>query len=404
MDIQKIRRDFPILDKEIDGKKVIYLDSACVTLRPKQVIDKINEYYYEYPGCAGRSVHKIGTKVTIEINEARNKVQRFINAAEENEVVFVRNTTEGMNIVASGLSLAKGDRVLTTDREHNSNLVPWLYLQKQKGFDFGVVPSNSDNTFNLETFENMMDKKVKIVSMVHTSNLDGYTIPAEEIIKIAHDHDALVMLDGAQSTPHNNIDVQQLDVDFFAFSAHKMCGPSGVGVLYGKQPLLNDLSPLIVGGSTVKNTTYSSIEFLDAPERFEAGLQNYAGIIGTGAAVDYLKNIGPDEIMRNDCKLNKIISDSLLALDEISVIGPMDPKLRGCAFSFNIKNIDCHNVAMILDEIGNISIRSGMHCVHSWFNEHNINGSARATVYFYNTEDEVRFFAEKVEEIIKNFN
>lgn len=403
LDIKKIRLDFPFLNKEIDGKKIVYLDSACMSLRPNQVIDKINEYYQEYPGCASRSVHKIALKVTIAIEEARIKLQNLICAKEQNEIVFVRNTTEGLNMVAKGLTLNKGDRVLTTDQEHNSNLAPWLKLQEQKGIKLDVVPSNPDNTFNLETYERMIESDVKLVTMVHTTNLDGHSIPAGEIIKIAHDYGALVMLDGAQSVPHKPVDVQKLDVDFLAFSGHKMCGPSGIGILYAKQSLLEDLPPFIVGGGTVKKITYSTAEFLPPPDKFEAGLQNYAGIIGIGAAAKYLQNIGLEEIEQYDFKLNKIISDKLLSQNEILIIGPKDPRLRGCAFSFNIKGVDCHDVAMILDNVGNIMIRSGMHCVHSWFEHHKINGSARAAVYFYNTEDEIKFFCDKVLEIIKDF-
>lgn len=403
MDVQKIRHDFPILQEGFEEQKIVYLDSACVSLRPKQVIEEINGYYNEYPGCAGRSVHKIATKVTMAVEEARIKVQKMIFAKEHNEIIFVRNTTEGLNLVAHGLTLKPGDRVIITDREHNSNLVPWLLLEKEKGIKLDVVPSNPDNSFNLETFENMLDSDVKLVSMVHTSNLDGYTIPAAEIIKLTHEQGALVMLDGAQSAPHKPIDVQQLDVDFFAFSLHKMLGPSGIGVLYGKQQNLEELKPFIVGGSTVQNSTYKSIKFLAPPEKFEAGLQNYAGIIGAGAAVDYLLNIGLSEIEQHDIKLNRIITESLSNYNEISLIGPKAPSLRGCSFSFNIKGVDCHDVAMILDEVGSIMIRSGMHCVHSWFNQHNINGSARASVYLYNTEDEVKFFCEKIIETIENF-
>jgi cysteine desulfurase/selenocysteine lyase len=373
------------------------------------VIDKINEYYNNYPGCAGRSVHKIATKVSLAMTEARVKIQKLINAREENEIIFLRNTTEAMNLVANGINLSQDEKVLTTDHEHNSNLAPWLYIQQragrdaQKSFKLEIVPSKHDNTFNLDAFEELMDKSVKMVSMAHTANLDGYTIPAQDIIKIAHEYGAMVMLDGAQSAPHKPVDVQKLDVDFFAFSSHKMCGPSGIGVLYGKRELLDELPPFIVGGSTVKTTTFNSLEFLPPPDKFEAGLQNYAGIVGTGAAAQYLLDIGLTDIEEHNIKLNRMMTSELVDLDEISLIGPKDPALRGNTFSFNIKGVNCHDVAMILDEVGNIMIRSGMHCVHSWFNHHNIDGSARAAVYLYNTEDEIKFFNEKVREIIKNF-
>lgn len=403
MDVKKIREDFPILQKEINGKRIVYLDSACMSLRPIQVIEKINEYYNEFPGCAGRSVHKFATQVTLAVEEARNKFQNLLHAKEPSELIFVKNATEGLNLVAHSLQFKPGDRVLITDREHNSNLVPWLYLQKHKGIRLEVVPSNPDNTFNLEAYENLMSNDVKLVSMVHTSNLEGYTIPDKEIIQIAHSYNAIVMLDGAQSAPHIPIDVKDLDVDFFVLSAHKMCGPTGVGVLYGKQSLLEELEPFIVGGSSVKSSTYTDVEFLPPPDKFEAGLQNYAGILGAGVAVEYLQDIGLNQIEQHNIKLNEIITNTLSNYEEISIIGPREPRLRSNTFSFNIKNVDCHDVAMILDEVGNIMIRSGMHCVHAWFNHHNIRGSARAAVYLYNTENEMKFFCEKVAEIIENF-
>jgi len=403
LDVQKIRDDFPILHKEINGKKIVYLDSACMSLKPDQVINKIIEYYHEFPSCGGRSVHKLATKVTIAVDEARLKLQRFINAKEPNEIIFLRNATEGMNLVANCIDFQNGSRVLITDREHNSNLVPWVLLHNQNKVKLDIVHSNPDNTFNLETFENMMDKNVKLISMVHTSNLDGYTIPAEEVIKIAHDYGARVMLDAAQSAPHKVIDVQKMDVDFLVFSIHKMCGPTGTGVLYGKYSLLDELCPYIVGGSTVKSSTYSNIEFLPPPEKFEAGLQNYAGIIGAGAAAQYLGDIGLEDIAAHELKLNKIMTDKLSKIEQINTIGPKDHKERGCIFSFNIKGMVSHDVAKILDEVGNIMIRSGMQCVHSWYNDRNLKGSARASVYLYNTEEEVNFFSEKVIEIVESF-
>ena len=374
-----------------------------MSLKPKQVLEKINEYYHEYPSCSGRSVHKLATQATISVDEARARVQKLLNAGQPNEVVFLKNATEGINLLANSLPFATGDRILITDREHNSNLVPWLVLQNRVGIKLETVPSNPDNTFDLETFEAMMGQDVRLVSMVHTSNLDGYTIPEDEIIKIAHDHDAQVLLDGAQSAPHKALDVQKMDVDFFVLSIHKMCGPTGVGALYGKYPLLVNLTPFLVGGGTVNSANNDDITFLPPPDRFEAGLQNYAGIIGAGAAAEYLMEIGLDNISAHDVKLNRIMTDRLQHIGGLELIGPADPELRGPVFSFNIKGIEPHNIAMILDETENILIRSGMQCMHSWFHKNNLTGSARASVYLYNTEDEVRLFSEKVIEIIENF-
>lgn len=411
MDVQKLRADFPVLSQKLDGKPIIYLDSACMTLKPCQVIEAINEYYNEYSGCAGRSIHKMSIKVSSKLDETREQIKSFINAKDSRELIFTKNTTEGLNLVAYSLAhsgrLQKGNIVLTTDREHNSNLAQWHLLKRLWGIEPRVIKSNEDNTFNLENYQTFLDEnrnKVKLVSMVHTSNLEGYTIPVSEIIKLAHENDALVMLDGAQSVAHRPVDIQQLDVDFLAFSIHKMCGPTGVGALYGKYELLDEMDPFIVGGETVENTTYEQANFLAPPQKYEAGLQNYAGLIGAGVAIEYLKNIGMENIQAHETELNKIITERLLNISELDIIGPEDPTLRGGIVSFNIKDINSHDLAMILDEDANIMIRSGMHCVHSWFNAHKIDGAARASVYLYNTKDEVKFFAEKLEEIVENFN
>lgn len=399
MDVKRIREDFPILRKKIDGKSIIYLDNACMTLKPKQVIESMNDYYLNYPACAGRSIHKLGTEVTIKYEESREKIRKFLNAKQTKEIIFTKNTTESINLVARSLKLNKGDMVITTDKEHNSNLIPWHVQKKVRGISHKIVESKDDNTFDLEKFENMMNKNVKLVSMVHTSNLDGYTIPADKIIKIAHEYGALVMLDGAQSASRISTDIQKLDVDFFALSLHKMLGPTGIGVLYGKYHLLNQLEPFIVGGDTVEMSSYDSYTLLDVPEKFEAGLQNYAGVIGAGAAVDFILNIGKRNIDRYGYELNRFLTDELRGMPEISIIGPIDPKLRSGILSFNIKNNDPHDVAMHLDD-SNIMVRSGVFCVHSWFKAHNLNGAVRASFYLYNTKEECEIFVEKIKEIV----
>ncbi len=400
MNIQKIREDFPILSNEINGKPIIYLDNACMTLKPTQVIEAMNEYYYEHPACGGRSVHKFGTQVSIKCDRARKKVKKFLNADDSKEVIFTRNTTEGINLIARCYDFQKGDVVLTTDREHNSNMAPWHIMRELKGIKHEIVRSNPDNTFNMEAYQERMGKDVKMVSMVHTSNLEGYTIPAEEIIKIAHDHGALVMLDGSQSAAHRFIDIKSLDVDFFSFSIHKMCGPTGMGVLYGKYHLLKDLSPFIVGGDTIYETNYKTSKFLDPPNRFEGGLQNYAGILGSGAAVEYLSNIGMKNIQEHETKLNTIMTSKLDNISNVHIIGPKEPEKRAGIVAFWVDDMDAHDLAMILDEVANIMVRSGMHCVHSWFNSRGINGSTRASAYLYNTEEEAKIFGDTLEEVL----
>ncbi len=409
MDIQKIRSDFPSLYKKWNGKYPIYFDNACMTLKPKQVMEAMNEYYNEYPVCGGRSIHKMAKKVDEKVMEAREKFQKFLGAENPEEIVFTKNTTEGLNLVANSLEFKNGDIVLTTDREHNSNLIPWQIQARKRGIKHIVVYSNPDNTFNLENFEEIMSKNrtVRLVSMVHTANLDGYTIPAKEIIKIAHDHGALVMLDGAQSAPHKPVNVKALDVDFFALSVHKMLGPSGMGVLYGKKHLLEELSPFIAGGDTVSDTTFEGAKFLPPPEKFEAGLQNYAGIIGSGAAVDYVSNVGLLNIEKHEARLNRIITEGIKDFHGLNIIGPQAPEMRGGIVSFTVEMLkggDAHDIALVLDETENIEVRSGAFCVHSWFNYRKCEAAVRASLYLYNTEEEARKFIDALGKTVGLFN
>jgi cysteine desulfurase/selenocysteine lyase len=404
MDIERLRADFPVLEQEIEGKPIIYFDNACMTFKPRSVIQSMNDYYTKYPACGGRSVHKFATKVTVAIEEARAKIQNFINASQPAEIVFTRNTTEAINLLGYSFGLKKGDMVLTTDREHNSNLAPWHLLSKKFGIKHKVIESNEDSTFNIENFQAALSDEVKLISIVHSSNLDGYTLPAEDVIKIAHEHDIPVMLDAAQSVPHRKVDVKKLDVDYLAFSIHKMCGPTGIGVLYGKYHRLEDLSPFIAGGDTVEKTTYDESSFLKPPARFEAGLQNYAGLIGAGAAADYLLNIGLENIQKHEEELNAYVTREFESIPEITIIGPEDPYLRGGITSFTVKDMNPHDIAMILDEVANIMIRSGMHCAHSFFNSRGIEGTARVAFYLYNTKSEIDIFLEKLKEIITTFS
>jgi len=402
MDVKKIREDFPILQQKIKGRQLIYFDNACNTLRPRQVIAAQDEYYEQYPACAGRSIHKLSHTATEHYNKAREKIAKFVGAKKAGEVVFTRNTTEGINLVANSFWFERGDIVLTTDREHNSNLIPWQRAAKKLGVEHKIVFSRQDFTFDIEKFKEMV-KQAKLVAMVHSSNLDGYTTPAAEIIKIAHEAGAMVLLDAAQSAPHKQLDVRKLDVDFLAFSGHKMLGPSGMGVFYGKYELLEKLDMFMVGGDTVNNTTYDSADFMKPPEKFEAGLQNYAGAIGLAAAADYIDKIGKDKIQKHEEELTKIVDSGIKQIDGLTVVGVQDAKLRGGVTSFVIEGIHPHDIALILDENANIAIRSGAHCVHSWFNAHKLpNGSARASLYLYNTKDEAEIFVDELKKIAKS--
>jgi len=400
MNTSKIREDFPILNNP--KKPVIYFDNACMTLRPKQVIEKMDQYYYEYPACAERSYHKLGKKATEEYNSARSLIRKFINAKLDKEIIFTKNTTEGINLISKSFGFRRDDYIISTDKEHNSNLLPWQVVAREKGLHRERI--STKDGFDMTTFEQMLKKarsgsNTIFVSMMQTSNMDGTSIPVKEVINIAHKYDAIVMLDGAQSVPHKPIDVKKLDVDLLAFSGHKMLGPSGTGILYGKEEILKRLALYNIGGSTVEDSTYDDATFAPLPERFEAGLQDYGGFIGLGAATEYLKK-HIDDIHEHELKLNKIMTEGLK--NHINILGPEDPKLRSGILSFNTKNnMDFHEVALMLDSYANIMIRSGRHCVHSWFNANKIDGSARASTYLYNTEDEARLFVEKLKEVIK---
>lgn len=401
MNLEKIRQDFPLFQKSINGKPPVYFDNACMSLKPLPVIKAINEYYLDYPACAGRSGHRLGDKVTKKIEEARKKIAEFINAKHTQEIIFTRNTTEGINLIAHSLKLNSGDIILTTDKEHNSNLIPWQILSKKIGVVHKVVESKPDNTFDLEKFESLMSNQVKLVAMVHTSNLDGVSIPAKEIIKIAHKYGALILLDAAQSAPHQKINIAELDIDFLAFSGHKMLGPTGTGVLYGKKHLLETLEPFLTGGDTVEYSTYTNHKLLPIPEKFEAGLQDYAGIIGLGEAAEYLQKIGYKNIAEQEYKLNKYLTDEILKIPKAKIIGPADPTLRSGIISFYIEGIDSHQIAILLDETANVMIRAGQHCVHSWFDSRSIKTSARASLYFYNTMEEAEIFVAGLNKIMK---
>jgi cysteine desulfurase / selenocysteine lyase len=397
LDQNIIRSDFKIFD---GSSNPIYFDNACMSLKPNIVVEAINEYYFEYPACTNRSVHKLGQKATKKVDEARKNIAKFINANSEKEIIFTRNTTEGINLLVNSFGLKKDDVVLITDKEHNSNLVPWLRLKEKVGIILKIIPGNVDGTFNLENFSEMV-KGAKFVSIVHTSNLDGVTNPAKEIIEIAHKNNALVFLDCAQSIAHQKIDVKKLDVDFIAFSGHKMLGPTGTGVFYGKQKLLENLAPFMVGGDTVEFTTYENYKMLEIPEKFEAGLQDYAGIIGLGEAVKYLNKLDWEDIKQHELKLNRYLTEEMQKFSQIKIIGPEDPNLRGGIINFYIENADMHQIAIMLDEMANIAIRSGQHCVHSWFNAKKIKNSARISLYFYNTLEEAEIFINNLTKILK---
>ncbi len=394
---EKLREDFPILHS---NKKFVYFDNACLTFKPRQVIDAMNEYYTEYTACGSRSLHQFGKQVTDKVDDARKEAQKFFNAKKPEEIIFTRNTTEGINMVLHSLDIAKGDIILTSDKEHNSNLLPCQKIARLKGAMHQIVFSKEDNTFDMQAFEKALSKKVKLVSIVHSSNLDGVTFPVKDIIKRAHEVGAIVLLDGAQAAPHKSVDVRGLDADFFACSGHKMLGPTGTGMLYGKYELLERLEPFMVGGETVMNSTYGTATFEEPPHKFEAGLQDYAGLIGLGEALRYLDDKRAFA-EKHEQKLNEIITKELLSIDGLHLIGPKDASQRSGIVSFYIDGVESHNLASVLDASHSIMVRSGRHCVHSWFNHHGIFGSLRASLYIYNTAEEAGLFCEATKKAVK---
>ncbi len=397
MNIEKIRKDFPLLE----SNKNIYFDNACNTLRPLSVIDKMNEYYRDYPVCAGRSNFSLAEKLTNDISNVRKNIAKFIGAKKVSEIIFTRNTTESINLIAKSFNFKKGDIILTSDKEHNSNLVPWQYLSKEKELLHKVIPSNTDNTFNLDHFRQILTPEVKLVALGMTSNLDGVSIPAKEIIDIAHKNGSLVLLDSAQTVAHEEIDVTKLDVDFLAFSGHKVFGPSGIGVLFGKSELLESLNPFLLGGSTVINSTYSAYELMPIPERFEAGLQNFPGILGLGEAIEYIGKIGFKSIAKQELLINNYLSTQLLKIEGLKIIGPLDASKRSGIVSFYIDGLNVHELSVILDRSASIMLRTGQHCVHSWFNDRGVEASLRISLSFYNTIEEAQKFIQEFNQIIK---
>jgi cysteine desulfurase/selenocysteine lyase len=401
MDVSRVRRDFPILQRE---EGIVYMDSACQSLRPVQVIEAMDEYYTDFPACGGRSVHRLATKVSIKVDEARESVTRFLNASDPSEIIFTKNCTEAINLVARGFHFERGDVVLTTDMEHNSNHIPWLKLKESEGVVKDKVDTPPDGFFDIEAFKERMSRKVKIISFVHTNNVTGASIPAREVVEIAHDHGAVAMLDGAQAAPHQKVDVRALDVDIYTLSAHKMLGPSGMGVLYAKEEVRDRIEPLLTGGGSVGLADYESVDLLPAPERYEAGLMNYAGVIGTGRAAEYLMAIGRDDITEHEASLNRRLTTGIRDIDEVTILEPADASMRGGILPFNVKGMNSHDVAMIIDDMAGILIRSGMHCAHPFFQSRGIKGCARASLYLYNTMEECDLFVETMARFVNAFS
>ncbi|USK91299.1 cysteine desulfurase [Rossellomorea marisflavi] len=391
MDIQEIRKHFPILNQEVNGHPLVYLDSAATSQKPISVIEAVSDYYKGYNSNVHRGVHTLGTRATDGYEGAREKVRSFINAATTEEVIFTRGTTTSINTVAASYGRAnveEGDEIVITHMEHHSNIIPWQQLAKEKGAVLKYVPLQEDGTITLEDVRATITSRTKIVAIMMVSNVLGTMNPIKEITKIAHENGAVMMVDGAQAAPHMKIDVQDLDCDFFAFSGHKMVGPTGIGVLYGKKEHLEAMEPVEFGGEMIDFVGLYDSTWKELPWKFEGGTPIIAGAIGLGAAIDFLEDIGLSNIEAHEHKLAAYALEKMSAVEGMKIFGPQDPAQRAGLVTFNIDDVHPHDVATVLDSEG-IAVRAGHHCAQPLMKWLNVSATARASFYLYNTEEEI---------------
>lgn len=391
MNVEEIRRQFPILDQEVNGSPLVYLDSAATSQKPLSVIQAIDEYYKGYNSNVHRGVHTLGTRATDGYEGAREKVRKFINAASSEEVIFMRGTTTAINTIAQSYgqeNVKEGDEIVITHMEHHSNIIPWQQLAKRTGATLKYVPLQEDGTLSLDDVRETITSNTKIVSIMMVSNVLGTINPIKEITQIAHENGAVMVVDGAQSAPHMKVDVQDLDCDFFAFSGHKMAGPTGIGVLYGKKKHLNAMEPVEFGGEMIDFVGLQESTWKELPWKFEGGTPIIAGAIGLGAAIDFLNEIGLDEIEKYEHHLAAYAMEKMSEIDGITIYGPKDPSKRAGLVTFNLDDVHPHDLATVLDADG-IAIRAGHHCAQPLMKWLNVSSTARASFYLYNTEEDI---------------
>lgn len=389
LDVEKIRQDFPLLHQEVNGKPLVYLDNAATSQKPTQVIEALVKYYREDNANIHRGVHTLSERATADYEQAREKIRGFINASSEKEIIFVRGATEGINLIAQSYgrtNLKPGDEIIISEMEHHSNIVPWQLLCEQTGAILKIIPINDDGELILEEYEKLLSPQTKIVSVVHISNALGTINPVQHIIDRAHEHHAVVIIDGAQATPHTSVDVQALDCDFYVFSGHKLFGPTGIGVLYGKTHLLEAMPPWQGGGDMIKMVSFEETMYADIPYKFEAGTPHIAGVIGLGAAIDYVSATGLEAIAVYEHELLEYATEKALDVKGLSLIGTAEQKAS--ILSFVMDTVHPHDIGTILDHEG-IAIRTGHHCAMPVMTHFNVPATARASFAFYNTFEEV---------------
>ena len=398
MDSKKIRNDFPILSRKVNGKNLVYLDNAATSQKPNLVINSLSDYYTNYNSNVHRGVHKLSVEATDEYDNSRVKVAEFINASP-NETIWTRGTSESLNIVSIGLidKVNSGDNIVVSRMEHHSNLVPWQQLCKKKNAELRYLDHDLEGRIDLSKAKNVIDKKTKIIAITHMSNVLGVINPIAELREMSKKNGTILILDGAQSVPHFPVDMKQIDCDFFTFSAHKMLGPTGIGVLYGKIDLLEEMEPIYFGGDMISEVTYEDAKWNDLPYKFEAGTPNIADAIATGYAVDYLVQVGMDKIAEHEDNITAYALEKIKEMPSFTIIGPSDMENRGGVISFNHDTVHPHDVGEILDKFG-VAIRTGHHCAMPLVRSYEIVAACRASFYLYNTYEEIDIFIDSLKE------
>ena len=401
LNIEEIRKEFPILERTVYGKPLVYLDNAATTQKPQCVIDAQSEVYTTINANVHRGIHHLSQVATEAMEQARQIVKGFIGAAHSHEIIFTRGTTESINLVASsfgGTFLKEGDEVIISTMEHHSNIVPWQMLRERIGIELRIIPLKDDCSLDLDAYRALLSERTKLVSVTHVSNVLGVTNPIKEIIEIAHSHDIPVLIDGAQSTPHIKIDVQLLDADFFAFSGHKVYAPTGIGVLYGKEKWLNAMQPYHGGGEMIKSVSFEKTTYNELPYKFEAGTPDYTGIIALGKALEWVQSKGIEEIAAHEHMLTSYAVEQLQKIDGMRIFGKPD----GAAVSFLVGNIHPADMGTILDRLG-IAVRTGHHCAQPLMEYLGIPGTVRASFAAYNTKEEVDILINGIERAARMF-
>lgn len=395
IDVEKIRADFPTLSRKVNGYPLIYFDNAATSQTPRQVIDSIVDYYENHNSNVHRGVHQLSQEATDMMEQARDILQKHFNAKKREEIIFTKGTTDGINLVAHGFAsiLQKGDEIIVSAMEHHSNIVPLQFLCERTGAILKVIPMTQDGELNKVALHDLFSERTKLVFIGHVSNALGTINPVEEIIEKAHEFGAAVLLDGAQATPHMKIDVQALDVDFYVASAHKMYGPTGMGMLYGKEEWLNKLPPYQGGGEMIDQVTFEKTTYAGLPHKFEAGTPHISGIIAFGRAIQYMNEIGLDKISAYEDELLKYATEKLMEIEGLRIYGSSAKKTA--VLSFNIENLHPYDIGSILDKLG-IAVRTGHHCAQPIMDYYQIPGTVRASLAFYNTKEEIDTFVEAV--------